>query len=201
LFSVFLEFGGLLLFSILTGLLVQLVSVGGGFETMLSEYLGELVVWTVRLEKANDNERNEFMPPVLFRNITVYSEQAFLHDHNLIVESFDFYQSLTPKDQTAVIKLLFSDFRRQFRFFFDPCEQGFINEAIIQMATRRWSYKTRPQMVHKAKIKMEEVYFLSQGQFGLFNEQCDRDARRPLPPFMLVNVGKSVGDYQVLFDL
>lgn len=111
---------------------------------MLTEYLGELVVWTVRLEKANDNERNVFMPPVLFRNITVYTEQAFLHDHNLIVESFDFYQHLTPKDQTEVIKLLFSDFRRRFRFFFDPCEQGFINEAIIQMATRRWAYKTRP---------------------------------------------------------
>ena len=76
----------------------------------------------MKLEKANDNERNVFMPPVLFKKITIYTEEAFKGDFNLIVETFDFYQSLKPQDQTKVIKLLFADFRRKFRFFFDPCE-------------------------------------------------------------------------------
>ena len=137
-FSIALEFGGLLLFSVLTGLLVQLVSVGGGYAAELADYLEKVNIWVMRLEKANDADRNTFMPAELYRAITDYTEAAFRHDHNLIVEQAEFYQDLRPQDQTRLIKLLFADFRRDFRFFFDPCEQGFINEAIIQLATRRW---------------------------------------------------------------
>ena len=85
-FSIALEFGGLLLFSILTGLLVQLVSVGGGYDSMLADYLERLNVWIMKLEKANDADRNTFMPAELYRAITDYTEAAFRHDHNLVVE-------------------------------------------------------------------------------------------------------------------
>ena len=66
LYTIFLEFGGLLLFSILTGLLVTMVSVGGDFLSMLSEYMETVQIWVLKLEKANDNRRVDHMPAELY---------------------------------------------------------------------------------------------------------------------------------------
>lgn len=38
--------------------------------------------------------------------------------------------------QTSLITTLFTDFIRQFGHFFESCEQGFINEFIINMLAR-----------------------------------------------------------------
>ena len=101
------------------------------------------------------------MPPYLYVDITAYTEAAFRHDFNLIIESYDdFYHQLTPKDQTLLIKTLFPNFRRNFRPFFDPCEQGFVNEVIIQLATRRWKKGIMEEMIHRHGIKVEEMFFL-----------------------------------------
>ena len=86
LFSIFLEFGGLLLFSILTGLLVELVSIGGDFKDLLGDYVERVNIWVMKLEKANDNKRNTYMPVDMYRDISIYTEQAFENDFNLIVE-------------------------------------------------------------------------------------------------------------------
>ena len=96
LFSILLEFGGLVLFAFLTGLLVELVSIGGDFNDMLSEYIEKVNIWVMKLEKANDNKRNVFMPSTMYRNISVYTEEAFKHDFNLIIEQAEFYQQLKP---------------------------------------------------------------------------------------------------------
>lgn len=85
-FSIFLEFGGLALFAFLTGLLVELVHIGGNFDNLLSEYTEKVNTWVLKLEKANDNKRNEFMLPELYRDISTYTEAAFRHDFNLIIE-------------------------------------------------------------------------------------------------------------------
>ena len=122
LFSIFLEFGGLLLFATLTGLLTELVSIGATFQETLEEYVFGVNVWILRLEKANDNKRIKGMPAEMYQSISLYTEEAYEHDFNLIIESADFYQQLKPQDQTLLIKTLFSNFRRNFRNFFDPCE-------------------------------------------------------------------------------
>jgi hypothetical protein len=38
--------------------------------------------------------------------------------------------------QTDFILFFFKDFIKKFAHFFDPCEQGFINEFIINMLAR-----------------------------------------------------------------
>ena len=58
----------------------------------------------MKLEIANDNSLEKHMPPHLYSKIITYTEAAFRHDHNLIVESADFYRQLKPKDQTLLIK-------------------------------------------------------------------------------------------------
>ena len=96
--------------------------------------------------------------------------------------------------------MLFEDFRRDFRNFFDPCEQGFINEAIIWMFTRRYRAQSTNQMICQNGIKMTELYFICEGTFGLYS--CKKINRtRHLPPFAVIPKNRVYGDYQILYDV
>ena len=57
-----------------------------------------------------------------------------------------------------------------FRHFFDPCEQGFINEAIIWLFTRRYKKETTSRVIVRNGYKMSELYFIVEGGFGLYNK-------------------------------
>lgn len=59
-----------------------------------------------------------------------------MNDFNLIIEEGCFYQQLTPRMQTQLVKSLLGDFVKQFNHFFDSCEEGFLNECIINMLAR-----------------------------------------------------------------
>ena len=63
--------------------------------------------------------------------IRMYVREAFLYDHNLIVESGPFYHMLTTQMQIEFIEKFFSDFISAFDHFLEPCEKGFRNELII----------------------------------------------------------------------
>lgn len=91
LYSIFLEFGGLLLFSTLTGILVELVQIGGDFYDLLADYMFKSNVWVLKLEKANDNRRETFMPASLYKEVSDDIELAFERDFNLIIEQAEFY--------------------------------------------------------------------------------------------------------------
>ena len=95
-FSMFLEFGGLLLFSILTGLLVQYLAPGESYEQMLSQFVEDGDLWVLRLEAAANTDgagRSSHcqIDSKLYRKISISAEEAFKHDFNLIVESAGFY--------------------------------------------------------------------------------------------------------------
>ena len=87
LFSIFLEFGGLLLFSLMTTLFMEYAKPESNFEKRLTDYLMKMHIWVLKLEYA----ANDFMPPSLFHSISIDVEIAFRHDHNLLVESANFY--------------------------------------------------------------------------------------------------------------
>ena len=170
LFSILLEFFGLIIFSTTTALITPLFSFGGDFNSYLSEKKMDLDFWIMKLQRANDPKGNTFMRKGLYRQIEGYILDAFTYDHNSIVEDFDFYQRLTPKDQTNLINLIFADFRMNFRSFFDPCDQGFINEAIIWLFTRRYSKDNISRTIVPPGHKMQQMYFIMEGGFGLYNK-------------------------------
>jgi hypothetical protein len=67
-----------------------------------------------------------------------YVKDAFMFDHNLMIEEFTLYQQLPSRMQTEIIEKLdtFRRFGKKFSGFFRPCEIGFRNEFIISMYTR-----------------------------------------------------------------
>ena len=52
----------------------------------------------MKLQRANDPKGKIFMKSTLYKQIEGFIIEAFTYDHNSIVEDFEFYQQLTPKD-------------------------------------------------------------------------------------------------------
>mmetsp|Transcript_13175 Transcript_13175/g.17899 ORF Transcript_13175/g.17899 Transcript_13175/m.17899 type:complete len:88 (-) Transcript_13175:1560-1823(-) len=81
-----------------------------------------LDLWIKKIQQANSTLYNLYIPADLYLSVSETVEEAFKNDHNLIIEEFDFYEQLSPKMQTSLINLIFEDFRKNFRHFFDPCD-------------------------------------------------------------------------------
>ena len=55
-------------------------------------------------------------------------------------------------------------------------------------------------MVHQKGLKMQELFFITKGVFGLYNHIKERQVTQ-LPPFIVLSSCSVFGDYQILFDL
>ena len=67
--------------------------------------------------------------------------ESFKFDYNTLIEEHTFYQRMTPRMQTELIDLLFSDFLTKFDYFFKglEIERGFINELVIHLYARTFN--------------------------------------------------------------
>lgn len=146
LFTIALEFCGLNLFALLTVQIEPLVTPEIDFSAMLMIKIDKLDVWIKKMQQANSTIRSYYLPANLYMSISENVEEAFKNDHNLIIEEFDFYQQLAPRVQTKLIDLIFEEFRQNFRHFFDPCDRGFVNEAIMRLYSRRYHKPTSGRM-------------------------------------------------------
>lgn len=134
-FSVALEFLGLVFFSFLMGSITSIFGASDNFDDLIEYKLDTLDMWIKKIEKSN---KPYHIQPTLYSDIRKYVEQAFLYDFNLVIEEFPFYHQITPKMQSDLIQntKVFQEFERSFNHFFDDCERGFINEFIINMFCR-----------------------------------------------------------------
>ena len=123
-------------------------------------------------------------------NILHHVDNAFLFDHNMIVEEFGFYQSLTPKDQTRLTNFIFKDFIKTFIAFFEPCENGFKSEFLIQMYHRSYNHGTEVIFYQQ---KVEELCFVTRGCVNLSTNDGVK--------FMALPMKAVFGDYAILHDL
>ena len=157
LFSMLVEFTGLAFFSLLMFIIDKVFKEEFSFERYIDTKFEQLTIWITRIEKGN---KPKFINPILFMEMRKSLEVSFAYDFNVIIEEFPFYQQLIPRDQTEVIKKLFGSFLEKFEHFFNGCEQGFINEMVINMYARTY----RPgSVIYKQGTKMREVCFIYQG--------------------------------------
>ena len=93
--------------------------------------------------------------------------------------------------QTHLVDFLFSDFKRKFATFFDPCEIGFTNELIMNM--------TAFKMPHQFELaspdrRMDMFYFISEGLVSF-------TGHKTMKPFLILPQYSTIGDFQILFNL
>lgn len=154
-------------------------------------------MWIKNIEKSN---KPYHIQPILYNDIQTYIEQAILYDFNMIIEDFTFYQELTPKMQTDLIRSIkaFKDFEKNFSHFFDDCERGFTNEVIISLSCRI-SPPDKTIIGYKSVVK--DLYFIREGMVQVHNNPDDElDNKRNQPIFYLPKYSY-FGDYHIFYNL
>jgi hypothetical protein len=188
-FAIILEFCGMTFFSLLMGLVANFMATfNTGFDVLMQDRFDLLRQWVKKIERS---DKPNYINPVLYMQINQQIQDALENDFNLLIEEGTFYQQLTPRMQTDFIKLLFSDFIKQFAHFFDPCEQGFINEFIINMLARIHDKNVVVQMAGK---KFRELVFIREGAVGIYDVKGKG-------PYVILPKHSFFGDYQMLFEL
>lgn len=129
------------------------------------------------------------MRPKLYKKIVQNVEDAFYDDFNMIVEEFQFYQQLTPKQQSVLINEVFGSFIKKFDHFLGSWEEGFKNEFIVQLFTR--NYKEYEFFVN-AGHEVDSVTLITEGSAHMMSVEGF---------FIMVLPQKSVfGDFNCAFD-
>ena len=77
LFTIAIEFFGLMFFSLLSGLITGLVTPLQDFDAMMTTKTEELNVWIKKLQQANSTVRKTYIPARLYLNIVENVEFAF----------------------------------------------------------------------------------------------------------------------------
>lgn len=107
----------------------------------------------------------------------------------MILEEFTFYQKLTPKQQTAVVKEIFGQFIKRFDHFLGSWEEGFRNQFIVELFTR--NYKEYETFVN-AGHEVESVILIIDG--------CAHCMSKEGFFFMALPKASIFGDYNTAFD-
>ena len=81
-YSMFLEFGGLLLFATLTGKIGEYVAPFDTYDSILAKFVEGSNLWCMKLADAG----RQPLDCNLYKSISTCTEEAFKHDFNLIIE-------------------------------------------------------------------------------------------------------------------
>ena len=92
-FTIFLEFFGMVVFSVLEVTVQQVVNIES-FVDFLNKKNDELTVWFKVLERSN---QPRFLPNDLYETMKESLERSFRKDFNMVVEEYDFYYKLSPR--------------------------------------------------------------------------------------------------------
>ena len=58
---------------------------------MVSVKREETDLWIMKLQKARDSSGKVYMPPTMYKDISLFIEDAFRYDFNMLVEDYNFF--------------------------------------------------------------------------------------------------------------
>ena len=87
-FTMVIEFVGITFFSFLMGTISMLFATNTSFEARINERMDQLDSWLLRLEICN--QRNP-LPLSLYKEVRKSITDALVHDFNLILSEFDYF--------------------------------------------------------------------------------------------------------------
>lgn len=119
LYTLFIEFTGVIVFVVLMYLVGNIVADDDTFELFFQERILQFDIWYTRIEKC---KQAKHMSSELYLDMYDNIAVAMYSDYNIIIEEYPFFEKISPNLQTKLIKLLFKDFIRKFEFFFDDME-------------------------------------------------------------------------------
>jgi len=197
LFTMVVEFIGILVFSIIMSTVNGFLSAQGDVD-IVEVKSDQVDVWLVKL----DNSRlSKSLPKILYDKIKVYIEQSMTHDHKKLIDGYDFLHQLKPRLRYELIKELFEPMIRDFDHIFHyEDENGRIMETGTEFLTFFVSkLYCRVFIANQTIIKrlehFSELYLIFDGKVTLSLSQKDRNE------YFTLQTTTYFGDYQILLNL
>lgn len=113
-YTMIVEFIGILVFSIIMGTVNTFLSAQGDIDIVEAKK-DQVDVWLVKL----DNSRmSKSLPKILYDKIKHYIEESLTHDHKKLIDGYEFLIQLKPRLRYELIKELFEPMIRDFDHMF-----------------------------------------------------------------------------------
>ena len=133
LFTIFIEFTGVIVFVVLMYLVNNIIQTNSSFDAFFQDKIAQFDIWFTLVEKC---KQPKHMSPDLYYTMYQNISVSMYSDFNIIIEEYQFFEMISPKLQTKLIKLMFSDFISNFKKFFVKMEQNFINQIVVNLHAR-----------------------------------------------------------------
>ena len=98
--TLLLEFGGLIVFALLSFFLMKIQTGSFDYDQFLSEKFDKFEVWTANIESLNQKQS---IDTALLLKIRKAAYEAIQYDFNEIIADFNFYQSMPVKLQSNLV--------------------------------------------------------------------------------------------------
>ena len=114
-------------------------------------------MWLLNLEKVNFPYH---LPGEMFTLLRRTAFDSIKHDFNMIIEEYGFWEKLTEKDKSCIVRELFGEYVRELQPLLLGCEEAFVSNFIVSFAFRRCF---AGQIIQYANDECSEMYVMWQG--------------------------------------
>ena len=94
------------------------------------------------------------------------------NDFDLVLNEYDFYNQLTTKMQTELVKHTFYKFLNLFQPVFKGCNETFVNRIVLSL---RYISFEHGMLVQSANSYCHDVYFIRKGSIAVVESSCYKD--------------------------
>ena len=106
-FTMFLQFIGLTFFALLMTSVNNIIFRKTRFDNLIEAKQENLELWMSKLEDAN---KKKILENSMYKDIKRYMANAMLHDHNMIIDEYKFFDQLPPDIQVELVDHIFGRF-------------------------------------------------------------------------------------------
>ncbi len=161
LFTIFIEFTGVIVFVVLMYLVDNIVSTNSSFTAFFFDKIRQFDIWFTLVEQC---KQPKHMSPELYLTMYENISVSMYSDYNILIEEHTFFDNISPRLQTKLIDLMFHDFIKNFSLFFEKMERNLINQIVVNLHARVFQ---PGQEILKPGKKVHEVFFIVEGQVAI----------------------------------
>jgi hypothetical protein len=188
LFTIFIEFTGVIVFVVLMYLVDNIVSTNSSFTAFFFDKIRQFDIWFTLVEQC---KQPKHMSPELYLTMYENISVSMYSDFNILIEEHTFFDNISPRLQTKLIDLMFHDFIKNFSLFFEKMERNLINQIVVNLHARVFQ---PGQEILKPGKKVHEVFFIVEGQVAICENQGLQE------PFCILPRYSYFGEYEVLYN-
>lgn len=155
--TIFLEFFGLVIFTILQVAVNRLTSGSYNFDDYYHMKTERIELWLLTMEKAN---LPYHLPGEMIAHLRKTAKMNLTKSFNIITDEYGFWKQLPEKYKSELVKIIFYEMLPVCETFLTGCEQAFINNFMVNLQYRK---DYAGQVIQHGSQKANEMFIIWSG--------------------------------------